>query len=78
MVCRVECVKPTSSQAHCGACHTTFGGIRAFDVHRRGGVCAPPASLGMAQRTYGRPGVYSWPLTPERRQRLVDMGLRKA
>lgn len=72
MVCGIQCVKPTRSQAHCGVCHVTFGGVRAFDVHRRGGECALPASLGMAQRATGRLGVYSWPITPEQRQRLVD------
>lgn len=78
MVCRVECVKPSPAMAHCGACHVTFSGVWAFDVHRRGGQCAAPASLGMVERTWGRPGVYSWPLTPEQRQRLVDTGVWRA
>lgn len=37
-----------STTAHCGVCCTTFNGISTFDRHRRGGVCTPPAEVGMS------------------------------
>ena len=70
-MCGPQCVKPTPAQAHCGACHVTFGGIRGFDVHRRGGVCASPVDLGMVKRWAS--GVWSWPIDEATRARLVDM-----
>jgi hypothetical protein len=36
-----------ANTAHCGGCHQTFGGVRAFDLHRRGGVCLEPADAGL-------------------------------
>ncbi len=38
-----------SNTCHCGApgCHRTFTGVSAFDLHRRGGQCADPATVGM-------------------------------
>jgi hypothetical protein len=45
--CRCGARWSGSATCHCGACHTTFGGIGAFDLHRRGGRCAHPASLGL-------------------------------
>jgi len=30
---------------HCSGCHHTFEGITLFDLHRRGGVCADPATM---------------------------------
>lgn len=36
-----------ANTAHCGACCVTFVGIGAFDLHRRGGTCAQPATIGM-------------------------------
>ena len=30
---------------HCGACHRTFTGIRAFDIHRTGGICNEPSQV---------------------------------
>jgi hypothetical protein len=47
--------------AHCGACHETFSGVAPFDAHRRGGVCRPPAEIGLtlfpdrAYRCWGNP-----------------------
>ncbi|WP_221042892.1 hypothetical protein [Mycobacterium senriense] len=46
---------------HCSRCHLTFIGIRAFDLHRRGGRCLQPMSVGLvgAGRRYecwGHPG----------------------
>jgi hypothetical protein len=34
---------------HCSACHVTFSSIDAFDRHRRGGQCLPPAAVGLVQ-----------------------------
>lgn len=48
--CGSDCARPTPAQAHCSVCHTTFGGVSGFDAHRRDGVCADPASLGMECR----------------------------
>lgn len=47
MSCQPTCVQPSPSNAHCAACHTTFGGITGFDRHRRGGECLIPADLAM-------------------------------
>jgi hypothetical protein len=37
------------SRCHCSGCHRTFGGVRAFDLHRRPrgrhGSCVDPAIL---------------------------------
>lgn len=30
---------------HCGACHCSFTGIGAFDIHRRGGKCVDPETI---------------------------------
>lgn len=32
-------------ECHCSGCHQHFGSERAFDDHRRGGVCKDPARL---------------------------------
>lgn len=45
MACTNGCVKPTPSQAHCGACHHTFSGVTLFDQHRKGGVCHHPTAI---------------------------------
>jgi hypothetical protein len=37
-----------STTSHCGTCHTTFNGVRTFDIHRRGGTCKPPSDVGMS------------------------------
>lgn len=31
-------------------CHRTFGGIRGFDLHRRGGECSDPSTFGFVER----------------------------
>lgn len=49
MPCNAQCSKPTKTQAHCGACHVTFTGVNTFDVHRNGGVCATPQSMGFIE-----------------------------
>ena len=33
--------------AHCSACHETFTGITAFDLHRRRGKCLWPPDIGL-------------------------------
>jgi hypothetical protein len=43
--CLPSCIKPTPSQAHCATCHETFGSVRGFDRHRRGGQCLDPATM---------------------------------
>lgn len=30
---------------HCASCHRTFTGIRAFDIHRTGGICNDPSQV---------------------------------
>lgn len=39
MACNSECRRARGRQAHCGACHKTFAGLRVFDDHRKGGAC---------------------------------------
>lgn len=48
--CTESCKKPTPAQAHCSLCHITFGGIRGFDIHRRGGTCSDPSTFGFVER----------------------------
>lgn len=45
MTCVATCIKPSPSNAHCGACHRTFGSVTGFDLHRRGGQCTDPATI---------------------------------
>lgn len=47
MPCHDTCVKPSPTNAHCSACHVTFGAVSGFDRHRRGGECLDPAGLAM-------------------------------
>ena len=35
----------------CGGCHLTFGGVSAFDAHRAGDACRPPAEVGLTLLT---------------------------
>lgn len=67
--CGVDCIRPTPSQAHCGArkCHQTFGGVRGFDEHRKDGQCLDPANLGMALSDLG---IWRRPMTDDARERL--------
>jgi hypothetical protein len=38
------------ARSHCGGCHETFAGIRAFDLHQVGGnPCLDPAVKGMVE-----------------------------
>lgn len=66
------CDTVTASQFHCGACHQTFGGLRAFDRHRVGHVnnrrCLAPQDLGLEHRH----GAWRQPMTPEARQRFEE------
>jgi hypothetical protein len=67
--CGVDCVRPTPSQAHCGArgCHRTFGGVTGFDAHRKDGICADPATLGMVVSDLG---IWRTPMSDDARERL--------
>jgi hypothetical protein len=42
---RCDSVWTGLSACHCAACHRTFSGYRAFDIHRTGSRCNDPASL---------------------------------
>lgn len=50
------------SAAHCSACHTTFTGVTAFDLHRRDGKCLNPADIGLVLTGRAWPG-WGWPGT---------------
>lgn len=68
--CLNSCIKPTPSQAHCGVCHTTFGGITGFDRHRRNGQCIPPETFGYTQDDRG---VYRAPVSETEKARLAEL-----
>ena len=51
MTCTTTCVQPSPSNAHCAACHRTFGSVSGFDRHRRGGECVDPATIGELRLT---------------------------
>lgn len=68
--CLTDCIKPSPSQAHCGACHTTFGGVSGFDRHRRDGQCLTPDAIGYTPDTRG---VYRAPMTEAGRQRIAAL-----
>ncbi len=48
--CRCGARWSGTNTSHCAAtgCHYTFTGLGDFDRHRKGGVCADPASIGMS------------------------------
>lgn len=49
------------ARCHCGACHETFAGIKAFDSHQVGGnPCLDPALRGMVAVT--KPWGIMWSL----------------
>lgn len=73
MSCTTACVAPSPSQAHCSACHTTFGGVAAFDAHNVGGRCRPPAEIGCVDNGHG---VYRVPLTDAKRAQLAALRQR--
>ena len=47
----------------------TFGGLKGFDAHRRGGVCASPAVLGFVERS----GVWRAPIGEVRLAQLAAL-----
>jgi len=69
MACSSTCVRPTPAQAHCGACHLTFGGVRNFDRHRDNGKCLKPEALGLEEDPRN---VWRTPMTDEAREQLRD------
>lgn len=58
MTCRPTCIQPSPSNAHCGACHHTFGSVTGFDRHRRGGECLKARDLRMVA---DRNGIWRFP-----------------
>jgi hypothetical protein len=52
MTCSDSCRHPAPSQAHCGACHITFGGVGNFDRHRKSGACVRPERLGLRANAF--------------------------
>jgi hypothetical protein len=75
MSCSAACIRPTPTQAHCGACHRTFGGVRGFDWHRHDGTCLPPEDVGHAADAKG---VYRRPAPPGVDGRYADARSRSA
>jgi hypothetical protein len=63
MNCTNACVQPSPSNAHCASCHLTFGSVRGFDLHRRGGGCRYPGNLRMHLDAGGRWRMDGW--TPD-------------
>ena len=51
--CRCGARWTGTNRAHCATCHETFSSVAAFDFHRRGGLCSPPAEVGMARGKHG-------------------------
>jgi hypothetical protein len=70
MTCTNDCRRPTPAQAHCGACHRTFGSASGFDKHRRDGQCLDPATLKVPMTETD--GIWRWPLTDDARSRLRE------
>ncbi|WP_040160502.1 FDXHR family putative zinc-binding protein [Mobilicoccus massiliensis] len=47
--------------AHCAACHRTFGGTRAFEMHRKNLTCADPRTMkGLAKTSDPVTGEHVW------------------
>lgn len=69
MTCLPTCRKPSPFQAHCGACHRSWGGVSGFDAHRKDGRCLDPASLGYVERD----GVWRTPISDAARERLQSL-----
>jgi hypothetical protein len=53
VTCLVICIQPSPTNAHCAACHITFGSVTGFDRHRRGGECIAPTALAMHRDARG-------------------------
>lgn len=62
--------------AHCAACHCTFTGVTAFDVHRNWGVCHEPRSVGLRLRD--QVGIPIWGATMDEAGRERMRMLREA
>jgi hypothetical protein len=66
-----RCSTITGSQFHCGQCHQTFGGLRAFDRHRNGPIddrhCTDGADLGLVDRG----GIWREPIDPKSLTRIT-------
>ncbi len=73
MSCAATCVTPSPSNAHCSACHGTFGSVSGFDRHRRGGQCLDPAALRFVRNHNGiwrfpAPDPTARPVWPQRKE----------
>jgi hypothetical protein len=66
MRCTDHCNRPTPAQAHCSACHLTFGGVTGFDAHRKDGACSDPSALGYVERD----AVWRTPMSDAARERF--------
>ena len=81
---QLSCPPPHGrAECHCAACHLTFSGVSAFDLHQKldGGLaCLPPSSRGLVR--YDRHGrtVWGWPerggWIAERRRENAALGAR--
>jgi hypothetical protein len=67
MACLATCIQASPTNAHCAACHTTFGSVSGFDRHRRAGECLNPRSLGFV---CARNGIWRYP-APDPTQRII-------
>lgn len=61
--------------AHCTGvgCHATFSGPAAFDEHRRGGQCSPPATVGLVSADRAGYQVWGAEMDAEGRERLAGL-----
>ena len=66
--CRCGRTWTGATRCHCATCHASFTSVTAFDRHRRGFQCRPPAACGLVLR-----GGY-WSLPGERPDVADDGG----
>lgn len=50
-----------AERSHASCCHETFSSLSAFDAHRKGARCNPPASVGLIARTKPFGALWGWP-----------------
>lgn len=50
-----------AERSHASCCHETFSSLSAFDAHRKGGRCNPPASVGLIARPKPFGDLWGWP-----------------
>lgn len=59
--------------AHCGGCHHTFTTVNAFDRHRAGGRCNPPAEVGLTPHDRGQYTAWGFTISDTDRARLAAL-----